>query len=61
MDGLEGRARIAEAAQLLGISHWTVRLRIRQGKLIAHKDGGCVVIDRAEIKRYIEETKRSAK
>jgi excisionase family DNA binding protein len=57
---LEGRIRIEEAATLLALSPWTVRLRIRQGKLIAHKDGGALVIDRAEIKRYIEQTKAEA-
>ena len=57
---LEGRIRIEEAATLLALSPWTVRLRIRQGKLIAHKDGGALVIDRAEIRRYIEQVKKDS-
>jgi excisionase family DNA binding protein len=58
---LEGRIRIKEAASILALSPWTVRLRIRQGELAAHKDGSVVVIDRTEIERYIDEVKRSAK
>ena len=55
---LEGRIRIKEAASILALSPWTVRLRIRQGKLTAHKDGSVVVIDREEIRRYIDEAKK---
>jgi excisionase family DNA binding protein len=55
---MEGRVRIWHASELLGVSPWTVRLRIRQGRLAAHKDGSCVVIERAEIQRYIEENKK---
>ncbi len=57
---MEALLSISEAAELLGLSPWTVRLRIRQGKLETVKDGSRVLIEPAEIRRYIEERKRSA-
>ena len=45
---------ILEAAESLGLSHWTIRLYIRQGRLKAVKIGRRVLIEPAELQRLIE-------
>jgi excisionase family DNA binding protein len=45
---------VKEAAASLGISHWSIRKMIRQGRLRAVRIGRRVLIEPAELKRLIE-------
>lgn len=45
--------RLDEAAATLGIGLSTVKLRIRQKRLTAKKDGSATIIERDEIRRYL--------
>jgi excisionase family DNA binding protein len=44
---------VRQTAELCGISPWTVRSYIRQGKLRPVRIGRRVLIDEAEIERFI--------
>ena len=46
---------VTEAAGLLGISPWTVRAYIRDGKLQAVRLGRRVLVEEAELERFVEE------
>lgn len=48
---------IGEAAKLLGISPWTVRSYVRQGKLRAVRIGRRVLLEEAELARFIEQAR----
>jgi excisionase family DNA binding protein len=45
---------VKEAAAALGISHWSIRKMIRQGRLRAVRIGRRVLIEPAELQRLIE-------
>lgn len=49
---------IREAAERLGLSPSTVRRRIAQGLLGCRRDGGRVVISRADVAAYLAERER---
>ena len=49
---------VEEAAGLLGISPWTVRSYIREGKLKPVRIGRRVLVEEAELERFIERSKR---
>lgn len=49
---------IREASAALGISHWTVRLYIRQRKLRSVRVGRRVLIEPNECRRFLERCKR---
>lgn len=51
---------IKAAARLLAISPWTVRLYLRQGKLRAVRIGRRVLIEPAELERFVEEAKNAS-
>ena len=48
---------VARAADFLGISSWTVRAYIRNGKLIPVRLGRRVLLEEAEIERFVAEAK----
>jgi excisionase family DNA binding protein len=47
--------RVKEAAEMLGISHWTLRAYIRKGHLKAVRIGTRVLIEPSELERLIEQ------
>ncbi len=51
---------IKESAGLLGVSHWTVRKDIREGKLNVVRLGRRVLIEEAELERFVAEAKAKA-
>ena len=55
---MEPLLSIPEAARLLGLSPWTVRLRIRDGLIRTVKLGRRILVEPAEIRRFIEEHRR---
>jgi excisionase family DNA binding protein len=50
---------IREAADLLGISPWTVRLYITQGKIRPVRVGRRVLVEPGECRRFVESCKES--
>ena len=52
---------VAEAAVILRVSHMTVRRRIVEGELPAHRIGGSINapirIDRVDLYRYLRQTR----
>jgi excisionase family DNA binding protein len=48
---------LKEAADAVGLSHWTLRQYIRQGKLAAIKLGRRVLIEPGELQRLIEQSR----
>jgi excisionase family DNA binding protein len=48
---------IPEAAELLRISHWTVRKAIKDGKLIPIRLGRRVCLEEEELERFVAERK----
>ena len=55
---MEPLLNIEEAARLLGLSPWTIRLRIHEGKLNPVRLGRRVLIEPSEIQRLVNEAKR---
>ena len=49
---------LKEAADAVGLSHWTLRQYVRQGKLHAIKLGRSVLIEPAELQRLIKQGRR---
>jgi len=49
---------IEEAAGLLGISPWTVRKDIREGRLTPVRLGRRVLLEEAELERFVAEGKK---
>jgi excisionase family DNA binding protein len=54
---MERLKNVGEAAGLLGISPWTVRGYIREGKLIPVRLGRRVLLEEAELERFVAERK----
>lgn len=52
---MESLKSVEEAAELLALSPWTVRLYIRQGKIRPVRIGRRVLIEPQEIRRIVEE------
>ena len=52
---MEALLNIEQAAQKLGLSPWTLRLYLRQGKLRPVRIGRSVLLEEAELSRFIEE------
>jgi excisionase family DNA binding protein len=50
---------VEQAAGLLGISPWTVRGYIREGKLRPVRLGRRVLMEETELERFVEEGKRA--
>lgn len=47
-----GAYTLSEAAELLGISHRTIRRRAEEGRILLIRDGRRVLIAAAEVERY---------
>jgi excisionase family DNA binding protein len=54
---MEGLLTIERAAELLGISPWTVRKYVAQDKVIPVRIGRRVLIEPQEVRRIIEESR----
>jgi len=50
-----------DAARLLALSPWTVRLRIREGKLKSVRLGRRVLLEQSELQRLIEEARANVR
>ena len=46
---------LRQAAEVVGLSHWTLRAYVRQGKIRAVKIGRRVLIEPSELQRLVEE------
>jgi excisionase family DNA binding protein len=55
---MEPLLTIGMAAELLGISPWTVRAYIRERKLMAVHIGRRVLIEPCELRRFVEQARR---
>ena len=55
---MEPLCGIEDAARLLGISPWTVRAKIREGKLRPVRLCRRVLLEQAELQRFVEEARR---
>ena len=49
---------VGEAAELFGISRWTVRSYIRDGKLKPVRLGRRVLVEETELERFVAENKK---
>jgi excisionase family DNA binding protein len=49
---------VYEAADMLGLSPWTMRAHAYKGRISSHKIGTRLLFDRAEIERVIAESER---
>ena len=49
---------LRQAAEAVGLSHWTLRLYVRQGKIRALKIGRRVLIEPGELQRLIEQGRK---
>jgi excisionase family DNA binding protein len=56
---MESLVPIDRAAQLLGISSWTVRKFLRVGKIKSVHIGRRVLIEQSELRRIVEQGKES--
>ena len=54
---MEPLQTVEQAAQMLGISPWTVRAYIKQAKLAPVRIGRRVLIEQAELRRFVEASK----
>jgi excisionase family DNA binding protein len=48
---------VDEAAQLVSMSHWTIRLWLHKGKLTRYKSGQRTVVSRAELAELLRPRK----
>jgi len=55
---MEPLLNIEEAARLLGLSPWTIRLRIHEGRLNPVRLGRRVLIEPSELQRLVNEAKK---
>jgi len=51
---------LRQAAEAVGLSHWTLRAYVRQGKIRAVKIGRRILIEPSELQRLIEEGRKAA-
>ena len=51
---------LKEAAEAVGLSHWTLRQYIRLGKLAAVRIGRRVLVEPAELERLVEAGRKVA-
>ena len=58
--GPERLFSVDETADLLALSHWTIRDWIKLGKMESHKLGGRRLIARSEIERLLNESRKPA-
>jgi excisionase family DNA binding protein len=55
---MEPLLTIERAAELLGISPWTVRAYIRDRKLMSVHIGRRVLIEQSELRKFVEQARR---
>jgi excisionase family DNA binding protein len=48
---------VTDAAKLLGISHWTLRAYVKNGKLTPVRIGRRVLLEEGELERFVETAK----
>ena len=48
---------VDEAADLVALSHWTIRLWLRKGRLTRYMIGSRVVVNLAELRELLKPTK----
>jgi len=58
--GLDPLYSIQEAADLTGLSHWTLRKWAKDGKIETNKQGSRRLISESELERLLEEGRRPA-
>ena len=51
---------LRQAAEAVGLSHWTLRAYVRQGKIRAVKIGKRILIEPSELQRLVEEGRKAA-
>jgi len=51
---------LRQAAEAVGLSHWTLRAYVRQGKIRAVKIGRRILIEPSELQRLVEEGRKAA-
>ena len=51
---------VAQAANILGISTWTIRAYLRNGKLFPVRIGRRVLLEEGELERFVAEAKSVA-
>jgi excisionase family DNA binding protein len=51
---------VRQAAEAVGLSHWTLRAYVRQGKIKAVKIGRRLLIEPAELQRLVEAGRKGA-
>ena len=51
---------LRQAAEAVGLSHWTLRLYVRQGKIRALKIGRRVLVEPSELQRLIQQGRKVA-
>jgi len=51
---------LRQAAEAVGLSHWTLRAWIRQGKVAAVRLGRRVMIEPGELERMVQAGKKAA-
>jgi excisionase family DNA binding protein len=51
---------VKEAAEAVGLSHWTIRKFIREGKLRSVRLGKRVLVEPGELERLIEAGRKAA-
>ena len=51
---------VKEAAEAVGLSHWTIRKFIREGKLRSIRLGKRVLVEPGELERLIEAGRKAA-
>ncbi len=57
---MEPLLTVEKAAELLGISPWTVRAYLRDAKLMAVHIGRRVLIEPSELRRFVEDAKKAS-
>lgn len=56
---MEGLLTVDQTAEYVGLSSWTVRYWIREGKLPSVKIGRRVLVERTELDRLVFESRRN--
>ena len=51
---------LRQAAEAVGLSHWTLRAYVRRGKLRAVRLGKRVLIEPSELQRLVEQGRKAA-
>lgn len=55
----EEKFSIEGAAQRAGVSYWTLWREIRRGRLGCYRIGGCVLVGRSHLERYLSDSEQA--